>query len=67
MRVMTKVGNWLDRKHYNYCKREIKKLKEKDYKKMTDKDKKRLGELYADICTYELHEYRTKGTKFGNL
>lgn len=64
---MGKIQNWLDRKHYYYCKREIRKLKEKDYDKMTDKDKKRLGELNADICTYELYMFRTTGKRFGDL
>lgn len=64
---MTKIENWLDKRHYNYCKRAIKKLKEKDFKKMTDRDKKRLGELHADICMYEINLYRTTGKRFGNI
>ena len=64
---MGKIQNWLDRRHYYYCKRAIMKLKEKDYKDMTERDKKRLGELYGDICSYEIHQYRTKGKKFSNL
>ena len=53
---MSKLLNYLDRRHYYYCKRAIKKLKEKPDDKMTDKDKIRLGELYADICLYELEQ-----------
>ena len=49
---MISLVNYLDKRHYNYCKREIKKLREKPDKDMTDKDRKRIGELYCDIAMY---------------
>ena len=64
---MGKIQNWLDVRHYYYCKKAIKKLKEKNYKDMTDKEKIKLGNLYGDMCLYEIHQYRTKGKKFSNL
>lgn len=60
---MSRLLNYLDKRHYYYCKRAIKKLKEKPDDKMTDKDKKRLGELYCDICLYELEKDKKKVKK----
>ena len=63
MKLMISLVNYLDKRHYNYCKREIKKLREKPDKDMTDKDRKRIGELYCDIAMYEMEQDKQKKKK----